>query len=945
MPIDIGQSKIIENCIKYIERKAKKFPDQYKKEDIAFLKKMNEGQCSGLAALWMYRKSRDEDEQFRGHLEQISQWEEERLKAAKVVSEAFKKAQAAGEIAKKAKEKAKEKKAAAKTPAEREVAKKAEIDAAEKTKAAEKALHEAIDAESVAKAEEEYYEGSTKKTGLFDHFINDMRWAFGVDNAMGYGQRQLGELFDVVTGGPVMDLPLPKKVEILKRKLDDPMLSPEKRERVLENYKRSLKKYERQNEKNKRIVEGQRGIKREFNMAFVFKKKELIQTLNLILNSDNMDRKMIRLGSTTHAIGAMKINGKYHLYDPISETGESEPFDSVEALEEAMEKLFFKDFGRDCQNLPISIFVYRRGNQKQSNLPLSGALISKFIEANKDINRTAWDGVTPLMFAAMRSDTSALNTLIEHNADLNIKSKKGATALEFAISEENTEAIAALLAAGAKVKPEKALVTMRTAIAMKNDGLLKASLTARGVKIRLNEKDGSFFIEAVHQASALMKFASDMGHSGLMKASLDAGINANVQDGFLLRHAIEKGQLDVVKTLIEANANVNVRWNHRMTPLMLAASKGQTEIVKILLRSGANVNAQDDDGWSVLMRAAAVGNSDIMHALLNAKVDVHATNKYSQTALMIAAGKGKEEIVNALLKVDPKVVNAEDRLGSSALEQAARYGHPEVVKILLKAGLVDRNNLGLNAAGSKGHIKVVEVLLNANPTLEVSTALSRAAEEGHIEVVKMLLEKNKNPKIDKNNALMDAVENGKIDVVKLLVKNGANINYKRDGQTPLDVAIENGRDSLVKFLVENHAKNNLEKEFLIKQLKDFDKYKEEINKERRTQNAILSFFSNKHEKAELVRKVTVELKKAIEVSNKNPEKALDNVAKKIGEFAKENKKIEGVKISSTDRLGNLLKKFEEGRKEKFGNLEKATPTPMHDPNPKMPTVKPTSAKP
>lgn len=74
--IKINQGRIIDRCIEYVEKQAKRYPDKYKKEDIASFKNISGGQCSGLSALWLYRKSMGQEQsQYFEILEKISQWD------------------------------------------------------------------------------------------------------------------------------------------------------------------------------------------------------------------------------------------------------------------------------------------------------------------------------------------------------------------------------------------------------------------------------------------------------------------------------------------------------------------------------------------------------------------------------------------------------------------------------------------------------------------------------------------------------------------------------------------------------------------------------------------------------------------------------------------------------------------------------------------------------
>ena len=66
--------------------------------------------------------------------------------------------------------------------------------------------------------------------------------------------------------------------------------------------------------------------------------------------------------------------------------------------------------------------------------------------------------------------------------------------------------------------------------------------------------------------------------------------------------AIQKGEIDLVKKLIEYGADVNEK-SFGMTPLMVAARYNKVEIIKILLESGAKQNEKDEKGFTALRYA------------------------------------------------------------------------------------------------------------------------------------------------------------------------------------------------------------------------------------------------------------------------------------------------------------------------------------------------------
>lgn len=113
--------------------------------------------------------------------------------------------------------------------------------------------------------------------------------------------------------------------------------------------------------------------------------------------------------------------------------------------------------------------------------------------------------------------------------------------------------------------------------------------------------------------------------------------------------AAADGDTAMVEKLIKAQPDlVNLKDNDGATPLHHAAAKGQLAVVKLLIDNKADVNAQKNDGVTPLHVAAALGYKDIVVALLDAKADACAVDKKGRTPLSIAKAGGKTEIENIL---------------------------------------------------------------------------------------------------------------------------------------------------------------------------------------------------------------------------------------------------------------------------------------------------------
>ena len=86
--------------------------------------------------------------------------------------------------------------------------------------------------------------------------------------------------------------------------------------------------------------------------------------------------------------------------------------------------------------------------------------------------------------------------------------------------------------------------------------------------------------------------------------------------------AINKGEVEAIKKLIESGADVNEVSTNGMTPLLTAVKNNQLEVIEILLAKGANINATNKRGMTALQiaermqaRSAAIAKllSDASH--------------------------------------------------------------------------------------------------------------------------------------------------------------------------------------------------------------------------------------------------------------------------------------------------------------------------------------------
>lgn len=101
----------------------------------------------------------------------------------------------------------------------------------------------------------------------------------------------------------------------------------------------------------------------------------------------------------------------------------------------------------------------------------------------------------------------------------------------------------------------------------------------------------------------------------------------------LLKGAMYSQSSNVIKALLDAGANPDVRGGDGSAPLHWAVTTGNLDVVKVLLDAGVNPNTNDEGGMTPLHTAArrVNDNSAILEALLAAGADSSAKDDGHRT--------------------------------------------------------------------------------------------------------------------------------------------------------------------------------------------------------------------------------------------------------------------------------------------------------------------------
>lgn len=152
---------------------------------------------------------------------------------------------------------------------------------------------------------------------------------------------------------------------------------------------------------------------------------------------------------------------------------------------------------------------------------------------------------------------------------------------------------------------------------------------------------------------------------------------------------LTKGNLDVVRLLLELGADPRKLDCVRATPFVAAFSNEDVEVVKLFLDHGLDVNEDDGKGYKLLHNAAAIGSANVARFLLDQGADIEAKGVNDDVRPLHIASMyaSVENVETARLFLDRGAdVNAQVNDGSTALHIACAKGCHNGARLLLDRG-------------------------------------------------------------------------------------------------------------------------------------------------------------------------------------------------------------------------------------------------------------------
>lgn len=330
--------------------------------------------------------------------------------------------------------------------------------------------------------------------------------------------------------------------------------------------------------------------------------------------------------------------------------------------------------------------------------------------------------------------------------------------------------------------------------------------------------------------------AAERGNLALVRSLIQQHVNVNgaQADGMTPLHwAAMRDDAELAQLLIDAKATLDpVTRLGAYTPLYLAAKNGSASVAELLLKAGADINRTSGTGATVLMVAAAAGSTRIVEALLIKEANVDAREAtHGQTALMFAAAANRSDVIRVLIKhgANPETTSSlmDPGCGSTFArslcgennDRQQDYEKPSLEKL---NELVEPAAAGsANADKPKEPAPRKEGSAGSTDETALQTRLANLRKEvSKLSALIDDLEKKAAGESEKRHGatvmggttpLLFAARGGHIEAVRALVEQGAKVDNAGNGEkmTPLVMAIVNGHFDVAQYLLERNADPNL----------------------------------------------------------------------------------------------------------------------------------------
>jgi len=237
------------------------------------------------------------------------------------------------------------------------------------------------------------------------------------------------------------------------------------------------------------------------------------------------------------------------------------------------------------------------------------------------------------------------------------------------------------------------------------------------------------------------------------------------EEGWASIHfAVENGDVELCRLLIEYGVDVNIRTLSGYTPfhIMIETGTYSLELATLLINSGAHVGHD-------IHKALYLQDIKLVEQIISSGVSIDTPDDFGNRILHNSIAIRCDEFIQKIIDLGASLEVA-DHYDTRPIHAAAADAHLFSLKLLIEKGadLESRDYNGRTAlifAAGNAFIQGVQLLISSGAFIDIQDNFG-------------------------NTPLHYAFENGEDEIARLLISNGANTNLRnQDGQLPIDLYI------------------------------------------------------------------------------------------------------------------------------------------------------------
>ncbi|XP_062338896.1 protein phosphatase 1 regulatory subunit 12A isoform X4 [Osmerus eperlanus] len=242
----------------------------------------------------------------------------------------------------------------------------------------------------------------------------------------------------------------------------------------------------------------------------------------------------------------------------------------------------------------------------------------------KKKTKVKFDDGAVFLAACSSGDTEEVLRMLDRGADINYANVDGLTALHQACIDDNVDMVTFLVEHGASInQPDNEGWIPLHAAASCGYMDIAEYLISQGASVGVVNSEGETPLDIAEEEAMEELLQNEINRQGV-----DIEAARKEEERVMLRDArqwVNSGQISDVRHAKSGG-----------TALHVAAAKGYAEVLKLLIQAGYDVNIKDFDGWTPLHAAAHWGKEEACRILVESLCDMDLINKVGQTAFDVA---------------------------------------------------------------------------------------------------------------------------------------------------------------------------------------------------------------------------------------------------------------------------------------------------------------------